>query len=189
MNRREVISRLGLLLGGTIIGAEMFVNSGCGLTDTQINKLFKQTDVDLFDEIAETILPATTTPGAKAAKVGAFIAMMVQDCYTVADQKVFTDGIKSLEEGFNKKYNTSFIKGTVEQRTAFLTDLDKEQKAYQASKKKDEPSHYFRMLKETTLLGFFTSEVGATKVLRYVEVPGRFEGSAPYKKGDKAWAT
>lgn len=189
MNRREVISRLGLLLGGTIIGAEMFINSGCGIGDTQVNKLFKQSDVTLFDEIAETILPATSTPGAKAAKVGAFIAMMVQDCYTVADQKIFTDGIKSLEEGFNKKYNTSFIKGTAEQRTEFLTALDNEQKAYQASKKKEDPSHYFRMLKETTLLGFFTSEVGATKVLRYVEVPGRFEGSAPYKKGDKAWAT
>lgn len=189
MNRREVISRIGLLLGGTIIGAEMFVNSGCGLTDTQVNKLFKQTDVDLFDEIVETILPATSTPGAKDAKVGAFIALMVQDCYTVADQKTFTEGIKSLQEGFNKQYNTSFMKGTVEQRTAFLNALDKEQKTYQSSKKKEDPSHYFRMMKELTMLGFFTSEVGATKVLRYVEVPGRFEGSAPYKKGDKAWAT
>jgi hypothetical protein len=189
MNRREVISRIGLLLGGTVVGANMFMTTGCGIGDTQVNKLFKQSDVDLFDEIAETILPATATPGAKAAKVGAFIALMVQDCYTVADQKIFTDGVKLLQEGFNKQYNTSFMKGTVEQRTAFLNGLDKEQKAYQSSKKKDDPSHYFRMLKETTLLGFFTSEVGATKALRYVEVPGRFDGSAPYKKGDKAWAT
>ena len=45
------------------------------------------------------------------------------------------------------------------------------------------------MMKELTLTGFFTSEVGATKAVRYVAVPGRYEGSIPYKKGDKAWAT
>lgn len=188
MNRRDVIGRLGLILGGTIIGADAFI-SGCAPADKQVNKLFKSSDVALFDEISETILPATATPGAKAAKVGDFMALMVQDCYTEKDQKIFTDGLKKMQEDFNKQYNTSFAKGTVEQRTAFLTALDKEQKAYQTTKKKEDSSHYFRMMKELTLLGFFTSEVGATKVLRYVEVPGKFDGSAPYKKGDKAWAT
>jgi hypothetical protein len=45
------------------------------------------------------------------------------------------------------------------------------------------------MLKELTLLGFFTSEVGATQALRYLPVPGKYDGNVPYKKGDKAWAT
>jgi len=68
-------------------------------------------------------------------------------------------------------------------------ELDKEAKDYMSKKKPDEPSHYFRMMKELTLWGYFTSEVGATKALRYVAVPGRYEGCIPYKKGDKAWAT
>ena len=183
MNRRDVITRLSLLLGGTIVGADVFL-SGCAPSDKQINKLFKQSDITVFDEIAETILPATNTPGAKAAKVGDFMAMMVLDCYTEKDQKVFIDGFKKLQDDFSKQNNTSFLKATVEQRTAFLTALDKEQKAYQATKKKEDSSHYFRMMKELSLLGFFTSEVGATKALRYVEVPGKFDGSAPYKKGE-----
>ncbi len=189
MNRREVISRISLLLGGTVVGANVFINSGCSPSDKQVNTLFKQSDIALFDEISETILPATSSPGAKAAKVGEFMSMMVLDCYDETDQKIFTTGVLTLQDAFNKQYNTSFIKGTVDQRTAFLNALDKEQKNYQATKKKDDRSHYFRMMKELTLLGFFTSEVGATKALRYVEVPGRFDGSAPYKKGDKAWAT
>ena len=88
MNRREVISRMGLLLGGTIIGADAFI-SGCAPSDKQINILFKQSDIALFDEISETILPATATPGAKAANVGDFMAMMVLDCYKEVDQKVY----------------------------------------------------------------------------------------------------
>lgn len=52
----------------------------------------------------------------------------------------------------------------------------------------DAPPHYFRMMKELAMLGFFTSEIGYTKAMRYVEAPGRFEGCTPYAKGEKAWA-
>lgn len=76
-----------------------------------------------------------------------------------------------------------------EQRHSLLTELDKEAAAFQKTKKPDETKHYFTMLKELTLWGFFSSEVGATKALRYVAVPGKYEGTVPYKKGDKAWAT
>jgi hypothetical protein len=57
------------------------------------------------------------------------------------------------------------------------------------SKKPGDPSHYFRMMKELTIIAFFTSETGATKTLRYKAVPGKYQGDVPYKKGDRAWAT
>ena len=81
------------------------------------------------------------------------------------------------------------MKLSAEERTNVLKDLDIAQKDYQSKKKEDEPNHYFRMMKELTLLGYFTSEIGATKALRYLPVPGRYDGDVPYKKGDKAWAT
>ena len=77
---------------------------------------------------------------------------------------------------------------SAQERTSFLTALDTQQKAYMDTKKSEEPPHYFRMMKELTLLGFFTSEIGSTKALRYVETPGSFDGDVPYKKGDRAWA-
>ena len=49
--------------------------------------------------------------------------------------------------------------------------------------------HYFTLMKQLTLFSFFTSEVGATKALRYVSIPGRYDGDMPYQKGDRAWAT
>jgi hypothetical protein len=45
------------------------------------------------------------------------------------------------------------------------------------------------MMKQLTLFGFFTSKEGATQALRYIAVPGHYDGAYPYKKGDKAWAT
>lgn len=187
MNRREAISAVGWLLGGTLVGADLLV--ACTSSPAKVNSLFDQDQVALLNEVGETILPATDTPGAKAADVGAFMAVMVQDCYKPDDQKVFMDGIKKLDEASNEKYGKKFMKLDTSSRTALLTSLDAEQKEYMQKKMHEEPSHYFRMMKELTLLGFFTSEVGATQALRYVPVPGRYDGCIDYKKGDRAWAT
>ncbi|MES1161115.1 MAG: gluconate 2-dehydrogenase subunit 3 family protein, partial [Bacteroidota bacterium] len=150
---------------------------------------FSNDDVAFLDEVAETILPATDTPGAKEAKVGEFMTTIVRDCYTEKDQKIFVDGMQKLNEESKKKYGHAFPDIKPEERHDLLVELDKEQKAYTAKKKEDDPAHYFRMMKELTLWGYFTSEPGATKALRYVAVPGRYEGCIDYKKGEKAWAT
>ncbi len=187
MNRREAISSVALLLGGTILGAEAFL-SGCK-TKTETGVSFSTTDISFLDEVAETILPATSTPGAKAAKVGEFMTVMVKDCYEAKDQTIFMEGMKKLDEASKAKNSKSFMESTPAQRHDLLVALDAEAKEYQKNKKKDDPNHYFRMMKELTLTGYFTSEVGATKALRYVAVPGKYEGCIDYKKGDKAWAT
>ncbi|MBX2923918.1 MAG: gluconate 2-dehydrogenase subunit 3 family protein [Chitinophagaceae bacterium] len=195
MNRRDALSRVALILGGTVIGANAFLE-GCKPADKKTGdgqggspSLFADTDAAYLDEIAETIIPATDTPGAKAAKVGAFMIVMVTDCYPEAEQKVFLEGMKQLEEASRKKSGKSFMESDADQRKALLIDIDKEAKDYMASKKKEDPKHYFRMMKELTLLGYFTSEPGATQALRYVQVPGKYEGCVPYKKGDRAWAS
>lgn len=190
MNRRDALSRVALILGGTVIGANVFLE-GCTPADKKAattGAAFTADDIAFLDEVAETIIPETDTPGAKAAAVGAFMTVMVNDCYTPADQEVFKQGINLLKEAANKKFNKSFMDLTAAEKNTFLNELDKEAKEYQSSKKADQPNHYFRMMKELTLLGYFTSEPGATKALNYVLVPGKYEGCVPYKKGDRAWA-
>lgn len=200
MNRRDALARVAILMGGAVIGADYFL-TGCsspakekapakaGSAATKDQPLLNASQVSLLDEVGETILPATKTPGAKAAQVGSFMAVMVRDCYEPADQKIFLDGLTKLDEDCKKQQGKAFLACDATQRTAFLTALDQEQKAFTTHQRKDDPAHYFRMMKELTLLGYFTSEVGATKALRYVAVPGRYDGNVPYKKGDKAWAT
>jgi hypothetical protein len=190
MNRRDALSRVALLLGSTVIGAEFFL-SGCTTSDKKIGQSvdFTADDIAFLDEVAETIIPATDTPGAKEAKVGTFMTVMVKDCYDEKQQKIFLAGMTKLNETSTQKYNgNGFMKLTPEQRKELLNALDKEQKEYAKDKKKEDDPHYFTLMKQLTLLGYFTSEPGATKALRYVPVPGKFEACIPYKKGDKAWA-
>jgi hypothetical protein len=68
-----------------------------------------------------------------------------------------------------------------------LERLDREQLGPVPPGREPRP-FYFRMIKELTLLGYFTSEIGYTQALRYVETPGRFEPCVPYAPGEKAWA-
>lgn len=214
MDRRQALSRVALIMGGTIIGAEAFL-SGCKPTPKK-EGLFATDDIALLDEVGETILPATaSSPGAKEAKIGEFMKTIVTDCYNEDDQRAFTEGIGKLNDASKKKYDKSFAALTPEQKTEFLILIDKEAKdrakelSDRASKMTDEEKHkrtmdqhdgtykrdpkddphYFTMMKQLTIWGYFTSEPGATKALRYVAVPGRYEGCIPYKKGDKAWAT
>ena len=210
MDRRELLKMIALVSGGVVIGGDVFL-SGCK-TATKADVGFTAGNIALLDEIGETILPATATPGAKAAKVGEFMKVMVTDCYTEKQQAVFTKGISDLEVACKKTNSKSFMDCTPQQRHDFLLLLEKEAKEFntkrdevekplrEENKQKNstlswkdqkefegQPSHYYTMMKQLTLLGFFTSKTGMTETLRHLPVPGRYDGAFPYAKGDKAW--
>ena len=182
MNRKEAIQYVSLLLGGTLVGANSFL-AGCKTSD---KKILENDDAVYLDEIAETILPATKTPGAKAAKVGSFMLLMVNDCYDNKEQEIFREGMKKINEQSDTKFGESFLKITPEQRHQLLLQIDSEQKQYTKAKKEEEPVHYFRMMKELTLLGYFSSKPGCTEAKRYMPTPGKYIGCVPYTKGEKA---
>ena len=189
MNRREAVSLVSLIFGGTLIGAEAFI-SGCSPSIQKKEGLFSSNDISLLDDVGDTIIPETPgSPGAKSTKIGEFMKKIVTDCYEPKDQKTFTDGIAKLNEASKKSYNKSFGELNATEKQSFLDQLDKQAKDYEKTKKKDDASHYFSMIKQLTVWGYFSSEAGATKALRYVAIPGRYQGVVEYKKGDKAWAT
>ena len=74
MNRRDALARVALIMGGTVLGAEAFL-SGCTTAKTGLK--FSVDDIAFLNEVAETIIPTTNTPGAKEAKVGEFMSVMV----------------------------------------------------------------------------------------------------------------
>lgn len=236
LNRREAIRRVSILLGGVAFVGGSSLLTACervsdGITGTPGK--FSVEDIAFLDEIAETILPETKTPGAKAAKTGAFMGLMVTDVYSPDDQRVFRDGMRKVDEETRKAHGVGFMAATPAQRLAVLTVLDREQKvemdrreaedrkkrglapvrggsgqptgdAYLPDQRKENapatdanpaaavtgspPAHYFRMMKELALLGYFTSEIGYTRAMRYEETPGRFDPCAPYTPGETSWA-
>ncbi len=226
ITRRVAVARVSAILGGAALIGGSGLLTGCrddGSTPNTAGSFtpFTGDEIAFLDEVADTIIPTTTTPGAKAAKTGAFMALIVTDSYKAEDQKHFRDGMRALDERSRTANKVSFMEATPEQRLSLLEVLDGEQKSEadkrgeEQKKKKaeaflsdqrkeastdapqtnpasaitaDPPRHYFRMMKELALLGYFTSEIGATQALRYVESPGRYDPCAPYTPGEKSWA-
>lgn len=215
ITRREAILRVTALLGGVALVGGTALLTGCREENTDAP--FTADEIAYLDEIADTILPQTSTPGAKAAKTGAFMALIVTDSYNPRDRKIFRQGMRTLDKASQKANGVSFLSATTQQRLALLNVVDREQQTAGEQRKAEAikkteafltektapigdvnatsaitdkpPAHYFRMMKELALLGYFTSEIGYMQAQRYVESPGRFDPCVPYRPGEKAWAS
>lgn len=183
MKRREALRLTTIAVGGSVVGAEFFL-AGCK-NETAGAILFSEDMIMLLDEIGETILPATDrSPGARAARIGQFMQVMVSDCYSEEEQRIFMNGINAIKTASADVYTRDFMDLTEEERLSLLHRFDTE-----ANDRNDaDTPHFFSLIKQLTLLGYFTSEPGTTQALRYNPIPGEFIGCIPYNRGDKAWA-
>lgn len=190
MERRDLLKMIAAATGAAMIGIPAFVYGQEPVPAA--NNAFSAADVAKLDEIAETILPRTKTPGAKDAGAGLYMAQFATDCYTAENQATFRAGLAEID----KRAGGRFLSLKPQARTELLRALDAEAKqqasaaaAARAAGKKPAKPHYFTMIKQLSIYSFFTSEVGATKALRYVAVPGRYDGDMPYVPGTPGWAT
>jgi hypothetical protein len=197
MKRRELLKMIAAATGTAFVGSNVLAYTVIPMVDSK-DSGFSKDEIAFFNEVGESIIPRTDSPGAKDADVGSVIAILLADCYTPVQRKAFNDGIMSLKSKAKSQYTKDFLLLTPEQRLLLLTSLDEEANMHnkkmalaetQDSEDGSALPHYFSMIKQLVLFSFFTSELGATKVLRYVAIPGSYDGDFPYKKGDKAWAT
>lgn len=192
MNRRTAIRQTAILMGGAISASAISaIMSGCQADPKVLvwkPVLFNPEQGLAISEIAERIMPTTDTPGAKEAGVPQFIDLVLRDCYQEKDRKAVMAGLDSIEKDSQESYKKSFINLSTEQMDKLLQKYDLA--AYEARK---DPAiserHFFSTLKELTLLGYFTSEIGATEVLQYESVPGAYVGCKPLAEVGKAWAS
>jgi hypothetical protein len=204
LTRREALQRAVALLGGVVIGGPALLaacsraaQAAADSAPIAATGLLDARELALVDDIADTILPDTATPGARAAQVGPFIALVVADCYTPAQQAAFKAGLADVEQRAHTQHGRAFGELAGADRLALLAALEREQHAAGQAAASASPRHIglddqmppsVRMFKELTLLGYFSSEIGCTQAQRFVAVPGRYDPDLPYHKGDRAWA-
>jgi hypothetical protein len=164
IDRREALRRAALVLGG-VLSAPLAagVLAGCearGVPDgTWRPRVLTPRQAELVASITDQILPDTDTPGARAVGVHRFIDALLAESYSAAERERFVTGLVELGR-----------------QRAQLERLDREAQPF------------FRSLKELTLVGYYTSEVGATRELHHAPVPGRFDGCVPLAQVGRTWA-
>jgi gluconate 2-dehydrogenase gamma chain len=176
IDRKEAIKRTALIMGGTL-GSSLItaVLSGCNariIEDWSPNILSAE-QLQAAADLAEVILPRTSTPGSKDAKTERFIDSMIDGWMSPEQQETTLSGLNHL-------INQEFTGFSFEEQTRFVQDLLND----------EEGRNFFRQFKQIAVLGFFTSETGATRVLQYDEIPGDYLGCEDLEKlGGRTWAT
>ncbi len=187
LNRRDTLRGLALAVGVASTGWAERALAAAAPTPalTWAPKALTIDQARLLDVVAELIIPATDTPGARAAGVPQFIDRAVGDYYTKDQVDQLLGGLARMDVDARAAHGDAFIALTPEQQVALLTTYDQEGGAARVQGQ----THFFPALEDMVTVGYFTSEPGATEALKYDPVPGAYHGCVPLAEVGKAWAT
>ena len=200
MNRREVLQRTAMVLGYAVSGPALAgILNGCKAAPelTYKPEFFSEDQALLVSELAEIIMPKTSTPGAKDAGVPGFIDGMLKEVFPKGDQEKFLKGLAEFDDDAKKTFGDAFAEcGPADQvahvkkhHDAALSNSGDKASAGWWNSDDGAGKPFIVKFKELTILGFFSSEPGATQVLQYNPVPGPFKGCVPLAEVGKTWAT
>lgn len=194
MKRREALKSVAILLGGTLSATTMGVLFESFTVPSKLGEkiIFSAEDKKLLADFADIIMPATKgSGGAKLAGLGKFIPMMISECYPEKERSAFYKGLLVFRKNAVKDYKKDFSAMTVAERNRYVAAIREEVIAKRVNKTdQDNPLITFFILgRDLTLLGYFSSEIGCTQARAYVQIPGKYDGSATLKSGQKSWAT
>ena len=197
MDRRELLHRAAIMLGGAISASTAAgVLAGCVATpdstasgDMAKSGFLKPGEMAIITAMADQIIPRTDTPGALDANVPAYIDRMASGFYSDIDRGVLRAGLTQVATDTMEFRGKTFDELSSEDQITLMRKYDQAQ--YQQTRQNTGgPPHFFRMIKELTIIGFCVSEPGATKVMKYAQTPGgMYRGDVPYSEIGKAWAT
>ena len=187
LNRRDTLRGLALTIGLASTGwAERALAAATpapALTWTPTALTADQ--ARLLDVVAELIIPATDTPGAREAGVPQFIDRAVANFYEKGQVEQLLGGLARMDADARAAHGDVFVALAPEQQVALLMTYDQEGGVARGQGQ----SHFFPALEDMVTVGYFTSEPGATMALRYEPVPGAYHGCVPLAEVGRAWAT
>jgi hypothetical protein len=189
VQRRDALKLIATMMGGvictpTVLAMDQMM-SRTSLVADGTKFVLSQNQKNTIAEVAEMILPRTSTPGARDAGVPSFVENMLRDCYRLPEHRSFLEGVKYLEQN-------EFVSKDSADRILILSELEQKSKElfkiYLAQQAEISASTvtilderdvkgvpFWRLMKELTLLGYFTSEVGVRSSFDYVPIPGKLE--------------
>jgi hypothetical protein len=192
ITRRQALRRVGVLLGGIVSAPTVAgVLGGCEPTSGSnwTPETLTAEQSERVDTIAEIIIPATDTPGASAAQVNRFVDAMLTESYPPKTRDRFLKGLTSTNARCREDYGAPLLELSAEQQRALVGELDAETFGAEAPDEVDrENPSFFRMMKELTIVGYYTSEIGATQELKTNIGPGYHDGDVPYEDIGRTWS-
>jgi gluconate 2-dehydrogenase gamma chain len=196
LTRREALKRVAWLMGGTVSASAILATQKGYSATTPAGKkpsILTPPQMSIVSAVSEILIPRTDTPGAIDVGVPRFIDLMLEDVYTQKDREHYLAGLADFNTAAHTEQGKEFLALEPTHQVALVRrfhDAAVVEDQRSARLREDLQRPFILMTKELTLLGFFTSEAGATQVLQYVAVPGSYHACLPVEQAGngKTWA-
>ncbi|NKI30587.1 gluconate 2-dehydrogenase subunit 3 family protein [Croceivirga thetidis] len=188
MHRKRFLQQSLLAMGGTLVVPSLILQS-CKV-EPRVWSSLTDKDIGLLNEIAETILPKTANlPGSIDLNLGDYIIDTVNACFMEEDKDVFLTGLTTFEERCIAENGKPFERLSVAEKKNLLMDIQDEAISF-AETQIDVPepkTHYFSLMKNLVVSGYFTSETVMVEAFDYSPIPGRYSGCVPWTESSKPY--
>ncbi|WND02944.1 gluconate 2-dehydrogenase subunit 3 family protein [Temperatibacter marinus] len=185
LDRRQFLSRLTFALGGAVSMSLTSAVSAGMFTATNLDPgklhIFTKDQLTLFGDMAQTLIPRTETPGARDVNAHFLADELVANWMTKEESVRFISAFQQLMDSIHKKYGKTFSALSQKDKTTVLDHLGKEMK-------KNKGYHVYSDIREMTIFGYYTSEIGASEELIFDPVPGPYQGCVDLSTVGKTYA-
>ncbi len=138
---------------------------------------------------ADLIMPATDTPSALAVGVGEFMDYVASVWLQQSELEELLAGLNGLQQEAQRQYTKNFVDLSEMEQVQLLTQMETASSVLNASSQEELRSKVFARLKELTVVGYYSSEVGAKQERVYVPMPGRYDGYFKLNKVGRQWSS
>lgn len=191
ISRKEAIRRAGLMMGGFVFAPALTgILNGCTPQAGEWTPVaFDADQAATIKAIVDTIFPETDTPSASQAGIPGFIDELLTRNSSEEDQTTFMTELEEFMEQSTLDLGISFADAESAVQTEYLMEIHKTASGHGETLKDTSIPGYLMKMKWMTVVGYFTSEAGATQVLRYAPIPGPYQGCVPFEDVGRTWAT
>lgn len=201
MNRREFLQCAAILVSGASVSQlslalteeQQVYLAAAPNYNTASSSFFSDPQRKIIAAMTEVVMPRTDTPGAIDAGVPGFIELMAADWFNDEERAIFLAGLADIEARIPVEYGASFDQLDSAQQLEVMEKMEDEASDSSwydfANVQRDfiSDAPFICQIKELSIWGFFTSEVGGSQVLRYSAMPMYFDGDVPLSPDDSSW--
>lgn len=204
MDRREAILSISTVLGYSIAPASIIsLSTSCSEKEAGWQPaFFAKEDANLIEQLGETFLPRTETPGSIDVSAHIFVDGFLDQVAKLPDQDKARKGLERWKLDYDARTGKNLSKASPEDLQEELSGLfgvaSEKRQQIRSMLDGGEPGGdastqyhiygFLMLFKRLIMMGYYASEQVGENVLSYLPVPGRYEACIPSEEVGNVWA-
>jgi hypothetical protein len=190
MERREALRMMGAASVFSLLSSDPFIatlHAQLAANKSGTLRTLSPAQNEIVLAMGDVMIPATGTPGARAATVNEFVDLILTDWATEEERKIFLEGLAEADRKSNALFGHGYAAATPNEQAAIVQIFDEE---LAATRNEELPKQvrsweltllhpFFAQMRRLVFVGYYTSSIGQDQELKVEIIPGALHGCVP----------